>query len=477
MSNTNAIELNKANRREILGFSFNNASTNAVYVLIVTYFLVYSTQIYGFAAVVVGGLMTATRLFDAVTDPLIGVMIDRTNTKFGRFRPWILGGAIVSSSMIVVMFSGIKTGSHIGDLVLLILFYCIWVLGYTAQTACTKSAQTIVTSVPRQRSTINALGTVNTVIVAMLVVAGAMPMIRGMGGVAVKSAWRTVAMGIALIQLLYAILVVLSLRKKDVPAHFAHLASDHRPRFKEFIRIIGKNRALQMLVVAASTNKITRVMQQGLMVLFYFYVAGNQALQTTVTIATMPIMVVAQIAMIGVINRYGRKETFTFSSWCGLIFGLLAIWLVSMNPTSMVWLIVVLAFNMIITAGAMDVNVISMIGDAADYEYYTNGQFIPGMIGTSFSFLDKVVSSFSTLIIGAILTGIGFVSITKTPASPTLFWTVLAMFFGLPALGHFFSIVAMRFYPLDRSTHQKMLTDLAEREQKRGVADKAGVFT
>ena len=110
-----ATQLNRARWWEIGGFSFNNASTNAVWALITTYYLVYTTEIYGFPAVLVGAIMMGTRIFDAFTDPLIGVLIDRTHTRFGRFRPWILGGALLSSSMIVLMFSGIRTGSYIGD--------------------------------------------------------------------------------------------------------------------------------------------------------------------------------------------------------------------------------------------------------------------------------------------------------------------------------------------------------------------------
>jgi Na+/melibiose symporter-like transporter len=86
------------------------------------------------------------------------------------------------------------------------------------------------------------------------------------------------------------------------------------------------------------------------------------------------------------------------------------------------------------------------------------------MVGTAFSLIDKVISSFGTLIIGWVLTGIGFESITLTPQTDTMFWVVLAMYFGLPAFGHLCSIIAMKWYPLDKQAHQKMNEELAARD-------------
>jgi Na+/melibiose symporter-like transporter len=463
MESAIAGRINKAKGGQLVGFSFNNASTNAVFILISLYFLVYCTEVYGLPAVLVGAIMTGTRLFDAFTDPIIGLLIDRTDTRFGRFRPWIAGGAVISAAMIVLMFSGIKTGSDLGNIVLLITIYSIWVIGYTMQTACTKSGQNIMTSVTKQRSLINALGGVFMIPIYLLAVAAVLPILDDVGGITSGRAWMFISIIFAAIQILFALFVVLGMKKKDIPENYLKLESTEKPRFRDYISIFKNNRALQMLIVAASTNKITQTMQGGLTVLFYFYVAKNQALQSSVSTLTMPVMLIASFIMIPLITKFGRKETFTFSSWGGFIFGAAAIFLVSINPSSMIWLVLIMGVNWLLIAGAQDINIISMIADSADYEYYRNHRFIPGMIGTAFSFIDKVISSFGTLIIGWVLTGIGFVSITATPQTPKMFWVILSMYFGLPAFGHFCSIIAMRFYPLDRKTHIRMNEELAER--------------
>lgn len=467
--NTVKVDMSKVNRAKwwnILGFSFNNASTNAVFLIITLYFLVYTTSLYGFSALVVGSIMTATRLFDAFTDPLIGMLIDRTNTRFGRFRPWMLGGAVLSAVTFVLMFSGIRTGSQTGDLILIIGLYAVWVLGYTMQTACTKSAQTILTSVPTQRSVNSALGQLYTVIIYMVAMAAGMPIINALGGVTSPEAWKVIGVVFAGIQLLFVTFSVLGLTGKDVKENYEKLEVREKAKIKDFLNLFGKNRALQMLIVAASTNKIAQTMIGQLTVLFYFYVSRDQALQSSIPILTLPIMILVTFLVIPFIKRYGRKEMFSISSWGGFIWGVAAIFLVTLNPSNMLWLVAVMGINMVLISGTTDTNLIPMIGDAADYHYYKHGKFLPGMIGTAFSFIDKIVSSFGALIIGAILTGVGFESIDKTPQTQIMFWAVLIMYFGLPALGHLASIIGMKFHPLDKKTHEKMLIELAERNQE-----------
>lgn len=457
-------KINKATKGQLFGFSFNNASTNAVFLALSLYFLIYCTEIYGFSPILVGLIMTGTRLFDAITDPIIGIMIDRTDSKFGRFRPWILGGALISAVTFVIMFSGIKTGSDFGNILLIIALYSLFIIGYTMQTACTKSAQNIVSSDKGQRSILNAFGMVWTMVVYIIVLGTILPIIEAAGGNQVATGWRNAAVVIGVIQLVFAIIVVIALRKKDVPENYLKLEQRERPKAKDYVDIFKHNKALQMLIVAASTNKIAQTMQGGLTVVFYYYVVKDQSLQATVPMITMVLMIVTMFLSVRFISKRGRVEVFQMSSIAGFIYGLLMIPLLALNPGNMWWLVMVLGINQVLIIGAMDQNLISMIGDAADYEYYKNGRFIPGMIGTAFSLIDKVVSSLSSTLSGLVLAAAGFVSITDTPQSDKLFWVILVTYCAVPAIGHLFSIIGMKYHPLKKEAHEKMLLELAERE-------------
>lgn len=98
--------------------------------------------------------------------------------------------------------------------------------------------------------------------------------------------------------------------------------------------------------------------------------------------------------------------------------------------------------------------VIPMIADASDYETYRTGRYVPGMMGTIFSFVDKFISSFATTFVGIGVALIGFKTALPTvddPATPQIFWLTMFFFIGIPLLGWIASIIAMKFYPLDEA--------------------------
>ena len=457
---------NRASKFQLFGFAGNNAATNALFVILSSYFLVYATTIYGFSPILVGGLMTATRLFDAFTDPIIGIMVDRTNTKLGRFRPWIIAGSLLSNVMFFVLFSGIQLGSDAANLAFLIIVYMIWVVGYTFQTSISKAGQNVITSDPDQRTSLNAVSGLMTVFVF---ITGLMIFSPIMGednvNAGVASSWQTIAIIMIIVQTVLTILSLSGIWKKDVPENYLVDVKQDKPVAKDYISLFKGNKALQMLIVAASTNKISQSITGGMTVVFYAYVIQDQSLQTSVTPTSIIFMLLATFMAWYITNRLGRKRSFTMFSFAAMVYGVIAIFLIPIAPSSFIWLVIVLGINGFFQ-GATDLNVIPMIGDAADYENYNNRRFIPGMIGTSFSMIDKIVSSFATLIVGILLAWFGYESLTETDPTQLLFWGILITYFAFPAIGHLCSVIAMKFYPLDNEMMTKMHIELERRRSE-----------
>jgi Na+/melibiose symporter-like transporter len=278
--------------------------------------------------------------------------------------------------------------------------------------------------------------------------------------------WRSLVYVIIGLQFFFTVLALAGIWKKDVPENYIGIStSTEKPKAKDYITLFKNNKALQMLIVAASTNKISLGVSGGLLVFFYAYVVGVPELQSVVTPLTLVFIIAATIFALIITRRLGRKKAFTYTSLAAAIFSVVAIFLVPIAPASTLLLILVMgiyAFNNATT----DMNVIPMIGDAADYENYQSGRFIPGMIGTAFSLIDKVVSSLSSVISGGLLSILGFISLTETEASPALFWGILIAYFAFPALGHFASVWAMKYYPLDNEMMATMAQELESRKQE-----------
>lgn len=454
---------NRASFWQLIGFAGNNAATNSLFVILGGYFIVFGSNVYLISAALLGTVAMVTRLFDAITDPIIGVMVDKTNTKLGRFRPYMIAGSLISNIFFLLIFSGQDFGSKGLNLAFLIAMYVVFVIGYTFQTSISKAGQNVLTSDPKQRTTLNAISGLMTMIVFM---AGLMlwPSMVQAKGADIAANWMSLAYIMVGLQLFFTFIAVLGIWKKDIPENYLIQTSKDKPSVKEYISLFKNNKALQMLVVAASTNKFAMTIGQGLLVLFYFYVVGDSDMQTKVTPTGIIFMLLATFTVLVYTNKVGRKKAFKDLSFAAMVWGIIAIFIIAAIPNNFLVLVLVLGVNGYLMGGT-DLNVIPMIADAADYENYKTGRFIPGMIGTSFSFIDKVISSFGSLILGILLTVLGYISFAETPTSPKLFWGVLIAYFLFPALGHLASVIAMKFYPLDDETMQEMGVELEQRRE------------
>ena len=95
--------LSRAKMYQLALFPLNNGATNVYFVLILSYVASFGSNVLGIVAVFAAMMVTGMRVFDAITDPIIGALMDKTNTKFGKFRPFmVIGNAIMAVSVILL---------------------------------------------------------------------------------------------------------------------------------------------------------------------------------------------------------------------------------------------------------------------------------------------------------------------------------------------------------------------------------------
>ena len=143
-------QYNNAKYWQIGFFSLNNAATN-IYLALMGYISYYANSIAGFSIVLISGILTAQNVFDAVTDPMVGFLLDRTKGRFGKFRPFMLCGNLIMAVSAVFLYAVTDQVTAYLRVVFFVLVYALFVLGYTFQTVVAKSGQSILTDNPKQR--------------------------------------------------------------------------------------------------------------------------------------------------------------------------------------------------------------------------------------------------------------------------------------------------------------------------------------
>ena len=142
--------VHRAKLWEIGFYALNNTSTNTYMMLVssISYFLI---GIVGVGVVLAGSIVTIMRVWDGVTDPFVGYIVDKTNGKFGKNRPFIVAGQVIMFLSTLVMFRLIPLIPSAARFGVFIVIYAVYIVGYTCQCVVTKSAQSCLTNDPKQR--------------------------------------------------------------------------------------------------------------------------------------------------------------------------------------------------------------------------------------------------------------------------------------------------------------------------------------
>ena len=479
--------IHRAKMWEIMMYALNNTSTNT-YMVVVGYISYFLIGIVGLASVLAGSIVTIMRVWDGVTDPFVGMMVDKTNGKFGKNRPFIAIGQIIMFATTFVMFNFIpKMGTGV-RFVAFIIIYMIYIIGYTCQCVVTKSAQSCMTNDPKQRPMFASFdGVFNTILFTVLaiVVANIANKYADVGNYTSTQFFHEFWMMTAIMSAIFTVIAVISIAPKDRPEFFG-TGKPIKVGLKDYWDTLKNNRAIQMLVLSASTDKLgSTAKTSAVAVAMFACIAGSIKLQGSVTaVTTIPSVILTFLVISIVATRFGQKKAMVIGSIGGIICNVIlsALWIVG-DPTTMTsnpetgalnwgpFLITYVVFS-ILYAGCQGISgniVIPMTADCADYEVYRSGKYVPGLMGTLFSFVDKMISSFAPMIAGLVFAACGFTDHNPSVGdivTPQLRVGVVFLAYGLITIGLICNLIAMKFYPLSKEKMAEIQDEIVKIKAK-----------
>ncbi|WP_305767041.1 MFS transporter [Candidatus Epulonipiscium viviparus] len=458
------IKYNRAHVWQIGLFAFNNTATNTM-LLIMAYVSFYANGVAGIAVMTISTLLTAMRIFDGITDPIIGYLIDKTDSKFGKFRPAMILGYLIMVVAMAILYTTLHIVPEGIRIIYFVLVYGLYIVGYTFQTACTKAAQACLTNDPKQRPLFTLFDTIwGTILVTAspIIVAN---LVEIHGDFSLDFFFQFVPAYVALSGV-FTVLAIIGIAKKDKKEFFG-IGNTTKVGFKDYVDVIKHNRAIQMLIVAAASDKLALTVAGNavIAVIIYGIVAGDFGLSGDVAAYTAIPKIIIVFIGIQYARKLGQKKALIASTWLSiityLVLGALILWgpmtilnVTEINTFTILYIVVFILMGSF--AAIASGIVIPMIADCSDYETARTGRYIPGMMGTLFSFIDKLVSSLATTIVGFGMVAIGFADVfptVDTVYTDALKYMGVFLFIGLPIIGFICTLIGMKFYPL---TAEKM---------------------
>lgn len=490
MNPTTENGVHRAKLWQIAGFTFNNTATN-LYLLFMNYIAYYMTGYIGVGVVTASSFITMMRVWDGVTDPFIGYAVDKTSTRFGKNRPFMLIGNLILLTSSFLMFHVSHRVAKAVRFPVFILIYMVYIIGYTFQCVVTKSAQSCLTNDPKQRPLFSIFdGIYNAVIMTLMPILFTgilVPKYGDFTDALFHEAWMIVTP----ISLAMTVIAIYCISSKDRPEYFG-LGKAVKVKFSDYWEVLKNNRAIQMLVISAGTDKLAIQSQTNgtVGVIVYGIVCGNLALQGAVSAyVSVPTLLFLLFGVGLVATRLGQKKAMMFGTYGALACSVLSVLLFYVgDPTSMAlpgtenftgWNFFTLAFMALWLgfkgfSGISGNIVIPMTADCADYEVYRSGRYVPGLIGTLFSFVDKLISSLATTIVGIMCAMIGFkeaLPTVTTPFSPQLKFVGIFCMYGLVIIGLVCNVAAMKFYPLSGEKMAEIQGEIAAIRARDQAAD------
>jgi Na+/melibiose symporter-like transporter len=364
--------------------------------------------------------------------------------------------------------------------------YAVWVIGYTFQTSVTRAAQPVLTNDPKQRPLFTIFNTIGS-LAGMGVMQALGPIMAGDGFAGdYNSTWFAIMTPIGIVvSVLLTVLAIVGIWEKDNSKYFG-LGEEKTEAVKisEYVSIVKSNKPLQRLMVAGggcklalsiATNVTVLCMIYGCMTQFGVIEGVSQNRYDSLNAIMMVLGYVFSAPFFALTVRtsqkFGQKKSLMTYVAVALAcyVGVLALLLLWKPETTALNLIIFgqdggLAINLYTIAFILFFGVgygayyatadmpIPMVADCADYETYRSGKFIPGIMGTLFSLVDKLVSSLSATVVAVVISltaGLDQLPTKATPYTNGMNWAVIICFCIIPMLAWIATLWAMKGYELD----------------------------
>ena len=488
-SEIDGVQYRRAKLWQIILVACNALNGMAIYTLIGQ--ASYAASIgFGISTLLVGGLLTFTRIFDAITDPLLAFLYDRMNTRWGKVRPLMLLGWAVQSLGVMCLFSWTASkGFGVG---MFLLTYVVYVIGYTIVNMTAQTLPALLTNDPKQRPTVGVWQTVFNYIVPMaFTIILNTVLLPKYGQIAVtetgyavdySQAYLTAAATVTVIvSLIGVLLVCIGVSAYDKPENFKGTnKAEERLSWKDMWNVLKSNKPLQAYIISASSDKIAQqaggaaivsTMLSGILI-------GNMTIATYLSVGGMLPSIIFAIIGAKYCSKHGNKEAIVnWARYC--IFANLAIiaffavtWftvgthtIANLGVTMIVYILLTLVCNGFMMAGTTANT--AFMADIIDYELDRSGKYIPAVVSGTYSLVDKIVSSFSALIATGCVALIGYTTTMPQPSDkPTgaIFWVTMFLRYGLAILGWLCTLWAMRKCNLGKAEMVEVQKRIADKK-------------
>ena len=436
----------KLSVKEKIGYSLGDTASHFVWDMVGFWLLFFYTDVYGISAAAAGTIMLVARFWDMAIDPVIGVVSDRTNTRWGKFRPYILFGAIPYAILAILTFTTPNFG-EVGKIVYAGATYVLLMTAYAAINLPYSALGAVMTDDTYERAGLNTYRFIAGFTGQFIVTGLALTLAEFFGGGDKAQGFQYTVFLFAGLSLIFFFITFKTTKERVQPP------KEQVNSLKEDVKNLFQNKAWIILALVGIISFIMFAMQNAAIAYYFKYYLGRENnVQLFNVIGTVALIVALPLSK-PLAKRFGNKNVFIGSSLISGLFFML-IYLPGVTDLTTIYV-----FNIIAKmAYAPAVPLLwTMIADSADYGEWTTGRRATGLYFSAAVFAQKAGWGIGAAIAGWILAASSFVP--NVVQNDTAITGIKLLVSVIPGILYMSCALFMIFYKIDSKT-----TDLMKKE-------------
>lgn len=459
----------KVSFKEKYSYGIGALGKDMVCGLIFTFSMLYFTDVLKISAAFVGTLFFLAKFWDAINDLGMGIIVDNTRTKWGKFRPWLLIGTLINAVVFVCLFTNWNlSGTKL--YVFASIMYILWGMTYTIMDIPYWSMLPNITQDKEEREKISVIPRVFASIGGSLLIGGfGLQIIEFLGKGNDSLGFERFAFIIAIIFVITISITVINVKSADNITN----KSKEKTSLKQMIKIITKNDQLLVAIGLILTYNFAMQVISGISTYYFIYVVGSKSMFSIFTMFAGFAEIAGLIMFPKIVNKIERKKVYLLASMIPVI-GLLTLFVIGfIAPESSILTAfsgICIKFGSGLQLGIVTV-ILADVVDYGEYKFGTRNESITFSIQT---LLVKLTSAMGALLSGFALTSTGYVP-NEVQTTATLNGMRFVMI-GIPMIFVIISfIVYTKYFKLTDDYYEKIISVL-EIKRKNKLKEENEIF-
>ena len=444
----------KMSKGELVSYGLGGVASTMPSQFKTAYAMNFMSDVAGLHVGAVGILNTLLIIWDAINDPIIGGIADRTNTKrWGKYRPHMIMG-ILLWAVIMVMLLTVPDLPETGMWIYYIVALLLYSVFYTQFTVPWQALNSTMTRDPQERNLMLTCRQYGGFIAGAVVGVITIPIVQKSADP--RTGWL-ISVGIVCVTMIITGLCAANGAKRV--DYYNSLPTPEKIHFKSQIGLVIHNRAVICAALLLGAVTLVNTMSSALSLYYLRCVVENMGLKAVFSLVSLGISLVVIPMMSAMLRKFGKIKTVFIGMFVIL---LQSIWLLVRREFATDLEVIGMGFVGSLGFVFANVAVLAMIPDCTDYIEWKFGTAQAGFINATITFMKKFCSSFSTMIVGVALASVGY---SASETSQEVIDMIVNLKIAYPIVLMIVTVILVKLYPITPAFAKTMRAELKERRE------------